>query len=151
MEYENADLYHNLREEEQKQKTRIVFDHLGDKYTLDVGCGTGISSSFFSNVLGIDPSEILLAKNPYPHMKGEAENLPFKDNEFENVVAITSIHNFKDIDKGLEEIKRVGKHFGLTVLKRSEKLEEISEKIHKLFQVEKEIDEKRDVIFICEK
>ena len=151
MEYENADLYHNLRLEEQKQKTQIVFDHLGKGYTLDVGCGTGISSSFFSNVMGIDPSETLLSKNPYPHVKGEAENLPFKDDEFENVIAITSIHNFNNIEKGLSEIRRVGKHFGLTVLKRSSKLEEIREKIHKLFEVQKEIDEGRDIIFICDK
>src|SRR5210317_931260 len=104
VEYLDGEKYNNLRKEEQLNKTRIVFSELGDKKTLDVGCGTGLSSSLFSYVIGVDPQKELLKENKYPHILGEAENLPFKDDEFENVVSVTAIHNFKDIEKGLNEI-----------------------------------------------
>lgn len=149
MEYTDAGKYENLRHDEQLQKTRIIFRELGDKKTLDVGCGTGISSSLFTDVTGIDPSEELLSKNPYPHVKGKAENLPFQEKEFDNVIAITSIHNFGNIEKGLIEMKRVGRNFGFSILNRSSKFNQIVELIHKHFKIEKEIDEGTDTIFIC--
>jgi len=151
VEYLDGKKYHNLRKEEQLNKTRIIFSELGDKKTLDVGCGTGLSSSLFSDVMGIDPQQELLDENKYPHVKGNAENLPFGDDEFVNVISVTAIHNFNDIEKGLEEIKRVGKHFGLSTLKRSAKMDEIDKLIHQIFKVKKIIMEGIDIIYICEK
>jgi len=151
MEYSDADKYNRLRNEEQLNKTRIIFNELEDKRTLDVGCGTGISSSLFSNVMGIDPSEELLKLNSYKHIKGNAEKLPFKDNEFENVISITAIHNFNDIEKGLKEMNRVGKKFAFSILKASSKLELIENLIGELFIIKKKIDEGIDLIIICEK
>ena len=150
MEYSDANKYHSLRKDEQLRKTRIIFEELGDKKTLDIGCGTGISSSLFTDVIGIDPSEELLKINPYPHILGKAEELPFKDNEFSNVVSVTAIHNFDDIEKGLKEMKRVGSNFGFSVLKKSEKFDYIKNKIEELFDVKKVIDEGIDIIFICD-
>ena len=149
MEYSDAEKYENLRKEEQLKKTRIISQELEDTKTLDVGCGTGISSSLFLDVMGIDPSEELLSQNPYPHTQGKAEDLPFKDKEFENVIAVTSIHNFDDVEKGLREMKRVGKQFGFSVLKKSKNYEEIQQLIYKHFSVKKEIDEGIDVVFIA--
>ncbi len=151
MEYSNADKYHSLRKEEQLNKTKIIYSHIGNKKTLDVGCGTGISSSLFSNIIGIDPCEELLSKNTFPHIKGKAENLPFKEDEFENVISVTAIHNFDNIEKGLKEMKRVGQKFGFSILKASSKLEHIKDKIKELFIIEKEINEGIDIIFICRK
>jgi ubiquinone/menaquinone biosynthesis C-methylase UbiE len=151
VEYSDAAMYDNLRKEEQLRKSRIIFHELGDKETLDVGCGTGISSSLFSNIIGIDPSDELLSLNPYPHIKGNAESLPFKDSEFENVIAVTSMHNFHDIEKALKEIKRVGKRFGFSILKNSSVFPFMKQKIQELFIIEKEIDEGIDMIFICAK
>lgn len=149
MEYENAHAYERLRLEEQLKKTRIIFDELGDNPTLDVGCGSGISSSLFSEVMGIDPSKELLSHNPKPHMEGKAEDLPFKNKEFDQVIAVTSIHNFDDFEKGLLEIKRVGKKYGLSVIKRTKKFKEIDKFIKENFMVNKEIDEGIDMIYIC--
>ncbi|MBW3020514.1 class I SAM-dependent methyltransferase [Candidatus Woesearchaeota archaeon] len=151
VEYSDADKYHNLRLNEQLNKTKIIFNELGDKKTLDVGCGTGISSSVFSDVVGIDPNVELLNKNPYDCFLGKAEDLPFDDNSFDNVISVTAIQNFDDIRLGLQEIKRVGKRFGLSTLKRSSKFKEINDLIHELFIVDKIIDEGIDVIFICSK
>jgi len=151
VEYLDGKKYHNLRKEEQLNKTRIIYSELKDLRTLDVGCGTGLSSSLFSDVIGIDPQQELLDENKFNHIKGEAENLPFKDDEFENVISVTARHNFNDINKGLDEIKRVGKNFGISILKRSSKFNEIDKLINEKFKVKKIIDEGIDVIYICEK
>lgn len=151
MEYLNGEKYHNLRKNEQLNKTKIIYSFLGDKKTLDVGCGTGISSSLFTNVIGIDPQKELLDFNKFKHIIGYVEELPFKDDEFESVISVTAIHNFKDIEKGLKEMKRVGKKFGFSILKKSSKSEFIIKKINELFIVEEEIDEGIDLIFICKK
>ncbi len=151
MEYSDANKYHELRLGEQLNKTQIIFNELGNKKTLDVGCGSGISSSLFSDVIGIDPSEELLSINKYKCIQGFAEDLPFKDNEFINVISVTAMQNFNDIEKGLLEIKRVGKNFGLSILKRSSKLAVVDSLINKHFNLIKKIDAGIDIIFICNK
>ena len=124
---------------------------MGDDKTLDVGCGTGISSELFSDVIGVDPSEELLKYNKHKCFKASAEDLPFPDDSFVNIISITAIHNFNDIEQGLREMRRVGKKFGFSVLKRSNKFDYIFKLIGDLLIVEKVIDEGIDMIFIATK
>lgn len=149
--------YDELHGEEQLKKLGIIKQNIDIKKEdklLDVGCGTGISSNFECDVTGIDPSEelIKLAEKKFPGSQfilADSEKLPFKDQEFDVVVSLTAIHHFKDIENGLKEIKRVGKNkFALTILKKSEKFDEMKTKIKELFDVNKEIDEEKDIIFI---
>lgn len=151
MEYTDARKYNRLRKDEQLNKARIIYNELGNGKTLDVGCGTGISSKLFSDVIGIDPSKELIALNSERCVVGKAEELPFEADSFENVICVTAIHNFKDISKGLKEMRRVGKRFGFSVFKKSSKFEYIVDKIKELFKVEKEIDEGIDLILIAKK
>ncbi len=150
---ETAEGYNELHREEQLNKLNIIADEInvnsGTKL-LDVGCGTGLSAKVFNcNITGIDPAEKLLEQAPFKTLKAKAESLPFEDNSFDVVIAVTSIHNFDDIEKGLKEIKRVGKNsFALTVLKKAQNANQIIEKIKELFTVTKEIDESKDKIFI---
>ena len=121
---ETAEGYNELHGEEQLNKLKIIANEIKtgkDTKLLDVGCGTGLSAKIFNcNITGIDPAEKLLQQAPFKKIKAKAESLPFKDNEFDVVIAVTSIHNFDDIEKGLKEIKRVGKDkFALTILKKS--------------------------------
>ncbi|MFH1439948.1 MAG: methyltransferase domain-containing protein [Candidatus Woesearchaeota archaeon] len=145
--------YNELHKEEQFKKLNIINKHLKVKKTdklLDVGCGTGISSDFDCKVTGIDPSKELLKQNKGKTILGKAENLPFKDNSFDIVIAVTSIHNFDDIENGLKEIKRVGKDkFIFSILKRSKKFNEINSLLNKHFKVNKAIEEEKDIIFFC--
>lgn len=147
--------YNELYGKEQLKKLEIIKKNLKVKkgdLLLDIGCGTGISSQFDCKVIGIDPSIELLEQNNKFCINGFAENLPFKDNVFDFVVSITSIHNFNDIKKSLEEIKRVGKGtFIFSVMKKSKKFKEIKKLIEEKFKLYKILDEEKDIIFFCGK
>jgi len=147
--------YNNLHKEEQLKKSIIVKDNLVVKKTdklLDVGCGTGISSDFDCEVYAIDPSQKMLDLCPLINkLLGSAENIPYPDNFFDIVISITAAHNFKNIEKSMIEIKRVGKKkFVFSVLKKSKKFLQIKKEIKNNFKIKKEIEEAKDVIFFVE-
>ena len=146
--------YDELHSGEQLKKLRIIASELNiNKNTkiLDVGCGSGLSAKVFEcNITGIDPSEKLLKDCPFFAIKGTAENMPFAHNAFDIVIAVTSIHNFDNLDQGLKEIQRVGnKQFILTVIKKSPNKDKIIDTIKNLFSVKKTIEEDKDLIFFC--
>ncbi len=149
--------YNELHREEQLNKIRLIKDNLEIKkqdFLLDVGCGTGIFAEEFKCIkIGIDPSINLLnqGKNAF-YIRAYAENLPFKDNSFDSVISVTAIHNFKNIRKGLEEIKRVSKKdVALSILKKSSKINEIKNLIKELFNIRKTIEEDKDIIFFAKR
>lgn len=146
--------YNELHGKEQKAKVDLIKKNIKiskkDKL-LDVGAGTGLSSDFECDVTAVDPSEELLKQNPVKKkFVAYAENLPFPDSSFDIVISVTAVHNFKNIEKGLLEIKRVGKNkFVLSVLKKSAKFDLIKKLIKKYFKIQKEIEEEKDLIFLC--
>lgn len=156
MDYYNqiAQGYNELHLEEQSNKLSIIKNNIKiSKFTkiLDVGCGTGISSQFDCYVVGIDPSIGLLKQNKNnKKIIGFAESLPFRNNSFDYVISVTSMHNFKDIKKSIDEIKRVGRNdFVFSVLKKSGKFDYILSLIQKYFKIEKIIEEEKDTILFC--
>ena len=150
-----AGSYNELHGEEQLNKLSIIKKSIKiSKKTkiLDVGCGTGISSDFGCFAVGIDPSFGLLKYNKHLKILGAAEALPFKDNSFDYVIAVTSIHNFNDLLQSISEMYRVGKkNFVFSVLKKSGKFDVIKKAIENNFKISKEIEEEKDRIFICSK
>ena len=88
---------------------------------LDVGCGKGFLLYEFTQaapgveVTGLDISDYAIdhAKEEVkPFLKqGHARELPFKDNSFDFVVSITTLHNLYlfDLVDALREIERVGR------------------------------------------
>ncbi len=98
------------------------------KKILDLGCGAGRHLVYFAKrkdfVVGIDtsPTALSLANkwlrreklSNYNLVIGSMLNLPFPDNEFDAVVSIAAIDNFriKDIQKAVNEVKRVLKRNG---------------------------------------
>ncbi|MBS3098403.1 methyltransferase domain-containing protein [Candidatus Woesearchaeota archaeon] len=165
--------YEELHGEEQLKKVALIKKHLKLKPTdklLDVGCGTGLTTEPWNcKRYGVDPAKKLLEKarqklssknekglekaKPFQKDKIEyklapAEKIPYPDNSFDVVLSITAIQNFKDIEKGLKEIKRVGKNkFVLSFLKKSKKADKIKKLVNKYFKVEKAVEEDKDLMF----
>lgn len=160
--------YDELHGEEQLKKLELIGreintdaklkDFIKSSYKLlDVGCGTGIGTGFFKvkEKCGVDPSKSLIriARRNYPTITfnvGSAEQLTFKDKQFDVVLSLTAAQNFDDLEKGLNEIRRVGKkYYILTFLKKSPKCERIEGFIEKKFKIIKRIEENKDVICFC--
>ena len=146
--------YEELHKEEQLKKLELISKYFKPKpndLLLDVGCGTGLTiKPWKCRKIGLDPAIRLLERaGSGIWVNAEAEHIPFKSHSFDVVISITAIQNFHDIEKGLKEIKRVGKErFILSFLKKSIKKDYIEEAIKKLFDVKQRIDEDKDIIFI---
>ncbi len=154
MEYYNkiARSYNELYRGEQLKKVEIILKNIKPKgKLLDIGAGTGISTKPFEkycDCTALDPSEELLKQYKGKKIIGKAENLPFKDNSFNVIISVTSLHhsNFK---KALKEIFRVSKpnaQIAITILKKS-KLAKTLEK-NNLLKDFKKIDSEKDFIYI---
>lgn len=154
--------YNELHKEEQLNKIKIIRDNLivEKRYKLlDVGCGTGFSFEFFDcKLFGIDPSLELLKQFPKKFLgraqtkQAPAEKIPFPDRYFDIIISVTAIQNFEDIGKALDEIKRVSKphaQIAISCLKKSQKLNSVREQIKKNFNIKKEIEEEKDIIWVC--
>ena len=107
----------------------IKFYNLKDNdKILDIGCGKGFMLYDFKKanpnfkVEGIDISEYAI-ENSKPEIKnslkvGDAKKLNYKDNSFDLVISITTVHNLdlKECKEALKEMERISKqHKFLTV------------------------------------
>ncbi|MFC1570450.1 class I SAM-dependent methyltransferase [Candidatus Omnitrophota bacterium] len=104
------------------------YDLPSDAKILDVGCGKGFLAYEFkkllpdATVVGFDLSEYAI-DNAKEEIRGNLsvkpaqEEYPYKDNEFDLVISITTLHNvyINDLKKSLSEINRVGKNSYITV------------------------------------
>lgn len=140
--------YDELYGKEQEDKLKKI-SHLLKGKILDIGAGTGIVARHFKNVVSIDPCKEMLNQAPGKKVVATAENIPFKRGDFDTIVSLTALHH-TNIDKVIKEIKRLKpKNMVLTILKRSNKCEEIVNKLKKEFDMEEIYDEK-DIILIKE-
>lgn len=147
--------YNELHGKEQREKVWVLAKLIRPRpqhRLLDIGCGTGLSMEPYKcRKIGIDPSKGLLKQNPYPSKLASAESLPFKTNKFDYITCVTAIHNFKDIKKALDEIRRVAKPDAkmiITILKKSPKAKKIESLLKKRFKIIKKINQKVDHIFL---
>jgi ubiquinone/menaquinone biosynthesis C-methylase UbiE len=84
---------------------------LGDSRTvLNVGAGAGSYEPEDRHVLAIEPSETMRAQRPRhlaPAIHGIAEKLPLDDQSVDASMALVSVHQWRDLDQGLRELRRV--------------------------------------------
>ncbi len=90
---------------------------------LELGCGTGISSTFLSRhckfFYGVDYSSgmIKATKNKAgSYACADASSLPFKDGFFDTVVCRGALHHMKNVRQVLLEVRRVLSAGGVFVL-----------------------------------
>lgn len=96
----------------------------GQKY-LDVGCGTGNYSIELMkqgfDLTGMDPSEEMLSKASGRYqtghwIKGSAENTGLSGLSIHGILAMLTIHHWKDLNKAFRELNRVLKPEGRLVI-----------------------------------
>lgn len=154
--------YDELHEQEQLKKLRLIESAVPELRrpgirVLDVGCGTGLATAFFNCATGVDQSDCMLkvARARYPELKfvqASAESLPFGNDSFDAVLSLTAVQNFSDAERGLREIRRVGRSlFVLSFFKRATRAVELEQLIKSLFNVITKLEEMHDLIFVCRK
>lgn len=103
----------------------------GDLRVLDVGCGTGYTTSGVLSrrdvceVVGLDMNPVQLKravknlrskKARLSISRGDAENLPFTDDSFDAVISVGAIEYFPDPEKVLKELARVANPNGNVIV-----------------------------------
>lgn len=85
------------------------------KKILDIGCGPRGSLEWISSeaeCVGIDPLidkyyELGIDKHKMKYVNSSAENIPFPDGYFDIVTTFNNLDHVDDVNKAIEEIKRV--------------------------------------------
>ncbi|MEV6298244.1 methyltransferase domain-containing protein [Actinoplanes sp. NPDC051861] len=89
----------------------LVHAALGDARTvLNVGAGAGSYEPADRYVLAVEPSAAMRAQRPAaaaPAVAAAAEDLPFDDESFDAVMATVTVHQWRDVGRGLAELRRV--------------------------------------------
>ena len=102
-----------------KSWRKLAAEQLNPGSVLDLGSGTGASYSDLINfdVTALDPDEQMLSLNNFEKkVVGKGEELPFKENSFDNVLCCFVWRNVSDTEKALSEVYRVLKPGGKFIL-----------------------------------
>lgn len=91
----------------------LVHAGLGDARTvLNVGAGAGSYEPHDRYVVALEPAAAMRAqrgRGRVPAIAGFAEALPFDDDAFDAVMAMMTVHQWSDLDRGLAELRRVSR------------------------------------------
>lgn len=110
----------------EKEIVLAHFKNLQKTNWLELGCGTGHWSKFFSEngmqIIAVDNSEAMLevARSKdlenVQFLNADATRLPFPDAHFSGIVSITMLEFVDDLEKVLNETDRVLKPGGMLIL-----------------------------------
>ncbi len=84
---------------------------------LDIGCGPGAAARraarLGATVIGVDPAAVMLRfaraltrGRAVSYRPGSAEQLPVRNGEADVAWSIATVHHWRDVDDGLEEVRR---------------------------------------------
>ncbi|MEM1867725.1 MAG: methyltransferase domain-containing protein [Thermosphaera sp.] len=128
----------------QEHLARYLFARLfvRDKDVLDIGCGTGygaqiLLTGFPKSITGIDISAdaIRFAQEHYrdPRLKffiADAQNLPFKNNQFDIIIAFEVIEHVEDYVRLITEVRRTLKPTGIFIVSTPRKKNSLRSSFH---------------------
>jgi SAM-dependent methyltransferase len=88
---------------------------LGDAQTLlNMGAGAGSYEPEDRYVVAIEPSSVMRKqrsiKGIKPAIIGSADAIPFDDKSFDAAMAMVTIHHWPDMQKGLQELRRISRN-----------------------------------------
>lgn len=88
-----------------------IHDAIGETRTiLNVGAGAGSYEPANRHVIPIEPSAAMRLQRPKhlaPAIRGCAEELPLDDQSVDAAMALVTVHQWRDLARGLAELKRV--------------------------------------------
>ena len=91
----------------------LVHAALGEARTVvNVGAGAGSYEPADRDVTAVEPSEAMRRQRPAhlaPAVDAVAEALPFPDGSFDAAMAMVTIHQWPDTERGLRELRRVSR------------------------------------------
>jgi SAM-dependent methyltransferase len=89
----------------------LVHSALGPARTvINVGAGAGSYEPADRYVVAVEPSAAMRAQRPpdaAPAIRATAEDLPFDDDSFDAAMATVTVHQWRDVARGLAELRRV--------------------------------------------
>jgi SAM-dependent methyltransferase len=104
--------YTHTRNEDPRLAGLIERELGGARTVLNVGAGTGSYEPTDRFVVAIEPSMVMLKQRSTgsaPAAQAVAERLPFRDDAFDAVMAVLTVHHWSDQDAGLLELNRVAR------------------------------------------
>ncbi len=120
---EFSDLYANIDKVIIDRETDLnegcieeILKNIKGKSVLEVGCGKALLSNKINELnykitaVDIFTSDEIKLKYPKIIFKnGDAEHLPFKDNEFDTVICTHTLEHVQDLTQSIAELRRVSK------------------------------------------
>lgn len=92
---------------------QTILNALGDaRSVVNVGGGTGSYEPRDRPVVAVEPSGLMIAQrtsDAAPVVCGVAEALPFADKSIDAATAFLTTHHWRDVEKGLTEMRRVAR------------------------------------------
>jgi SAM-dependent methyltransferase len=89
-----------------------IHNELGDSKTvLNIGAGAGSYEPEDKYVIAVEPSIAMrtqrIANGKIPAINAKADSLPFDNKSFDASMAMVTVHHWPDLEKGIDEIRRV--------------------------------------------
>ncbi|WP_091738624.1 class I SAM-dependent methyltransferase [Phenylobacterium immobile] len=107
-----AAAYDTYRRPDSRLAARIEAALGSARSVLNVGAGAGAYEPAARAVTAVEPSAVMRARRPKslgPAVDAVAEELPFEDRSFDAAMAIFSVHQWRDLQRGLSEMRRVAR------------------------------------------
>jgi ubiquinone/menaquinone biosynthesis C-methylase UbiE len=120
---------------------------------LDLGSGTGLAGRFLdTSFIMLDASRAMLSHARGFRVQGAFSALPFADDTFALVWAVTAITEFDDPRPALNEVARVcqrGGFLALTLLKQDDVVTAESVLVELGFSIEKRLDFEQEFAYVA--